>query len=493
MAASPDAIVVGAGPNGLSAAIALARAGRKVTVFEAMGNVGGGASSAQLTLPGFVHDVYSAVHPFAVASPFWRTLPLADFGLEWVQPSAAVAHPLDREPAAIAWRSIAETAASLGSDGDAYREMIGPVVRDWGLLEATVLGPPRVPQHPLALAKFGVKALRPASSFGGRFDSERAPALMSGLAAHAMLPLERFPTGAVALILAALAHTTGWPFPRGGAQRLADALAALLRSLGGEIVTGVRVKNIDDLPSARAVLCDLSPRPLLRIAGHRFPASYRARLQQYRYGMGAFKVDWALDAAIPWRDTSRRPARCTSAARSPRWQRRNATRGTAARAERPFVLLAQPTLFDSTRAPAGQHTAWAYCHVPHASATDMLPFIEAQMSGSPRVPRPRPGPARDDAGRSRTPQSKPGRWRHRDGRHGLAPAAASANLAAILDAGARHLHLLRFDSARRRRPRDVRLLRGAGGPRDRPGVTQTTFCGSRRRTSSTSPTAGATN
>jgi phytoene dehydrogenase-like protein len=380
MAASPDAIVIGAGPNGLSAAIALARAGRKVIVFEAMGSVGGGASSAQLTLPGFVHDVYSAVHPFAVASPFWRTLPLGEFGLEWVQPPAPVAHPLDREPAAIAWRSIAETAASLGSDGETYREMIGPVVRDWGLLEATVLGPPRVPRHPLALAKFGMKALRPASSFHGRFDSERAPALMSGLAAHAMLPLEQFPTGAVALIFAALAHTAGWPFPRGGAQRLADALAGLLRSLGGEIVTGARVKNIDDLPPARAVLCDLSPRPLLRIAGHRFPASYRTRLQQYRYGMGAFKVDWALDAPIPWRDpqvASAGTVHVGGTLAEVAASERDAWNGRAS--ERPFVLLAQPTLFDPTRAPAGRHTAWAYCHVPHGSTTDMLPFIEAQI------------------------------------------------------------------------------------------------------------------
>jgi phytoene dehydrogenase-like protein len=380
MAASPDAIVIGAGPNGLSAAIALARAGRKVVVFEAMGNVGGGASSAQLTLPGFVHDVYSAVHPFGIASPFWRTLPLADFGLEWVQPPAPVAHPLDGAPAAIAWRSLDDTVASLGTDGDSYRGIIGSVIRDWELLEETVLGPPRLPRHPLALARFGLKAVRPATSFSSRFPTERGPALMSGLAAHAMLPLERFPTGAVALIFAALAHGHGWPFPRGGAQRLSDALAALFRSMGGEIVTGVAVKNIDDLPAARAVLCDLSPRPLLRIAGHRFPATYRARLERYRYGMGAFKVDWALDAPIPWLDervASAGTVHVGGTLAEVATSERDAWNGRTS--ERPFVLLAQPTLFDPTRAPAGQHTAWAYCHLPHASTTDMLPFIEAQI------------------------------------------------------------------------------------------------------------------
>ena len=347
-----------------------------------MGNVGGGASSAQLTLPGLrARRVFGRppicggipflAHAAARATSGWSGCSLQRL---WRIRSTA-------QPAAIAWRSIAETAASLGGDGEAYRQMIGPVVHDWGLLEATVLGPPRVPRHPLALAKFGMKALRPASSFAGRFDSERAPALMSGLAAHAMLPLERFPTGAVALIFAALAHTTGWPFPRGGAQRLADALAALLRSLGGEIVTGVRVKNIDDLPAARAVLCDLSPRPLLR--DRRPPLS---RLLP-ALACSATATAWGHSK---WTGRSTR--------RSPGWIRRSHRAGTVhvggtlaevaaserdawngRTSERPFVLLAQPTLFDPTRAPAGQHTAWAYCHVPHASTTDMLPFIEAQI------------------------------------------------------------------------------------------------------------------
>jgi phytoene dehydrogenase-like protein len=381
MAGSPDAVVIGAGPNGLSAAIALAQAGRRVMLFEALDRVGGGASSAELTLPGFVHDTCSAVHPFAVASPFWRTLPLHDFGLQWTEPPAELAHPLDDAAAAIAWRSLDATALELGSDGPGYRKTVGRVVSDWPRLEETVLGPPRLPRHPLALARFGVRAIRPATALARRlFEHEPARALLAGMAAHGMVPLDRFPTGALALIFAALAHRTGWPFPRGGAQRLSDALAALLRSLGGEIVTGTRIGNIDELPPARAVLCDLSPRPLLRIAGHRFPVRYRAQLQRYRYGIGAFKVDWALDAPIPWRDdrvacagTVHLGGSMAEIAES----ERNAWDGRVA--ERPFVLLSQPTLFDPTRAPAGRHTAWAYCHVPHGSSVDMLPRIEAQI------------------------------------------------------------------------------------------------------------------
>jgi phytoene dehydrogenase-like protein len=380
MAASPDAIVIGAGPNGLSAAIVLARAGRKVVVFEALDTIGGGASSAQLTLPGFVHDVCSAVHPLAIASPFWRTLPLRDFGVDWIQPPAAIAHPLDDRPAAIAWRSFDATARDLGADAGAYRDTVGPVVSAWHLIEETVLGPPRLPRHPLALMRFGLHAIRPATSLARRFRTARARALLAGMSSHAMLPLSRFPSGAVALIFSALAHTAGWPFPRGGSQRLSDALAALLRSLGGEIITGARIDNIDELPAARAVLCDLSPRPLLRIAGHRFPASYRAQLRRYRYGMGAFKVDWALDEPIPWKEQRIALAGTVHIGGTlPEIARSERATWDGHIADRPFVLLSQPTLFDPARAPAGRHTAWGYCHVPHGSSADMLPRIEAQL------------------------------------------------------------------------------------------------------------------
>jgi phytoene dehydrogenase-like protein len=376
-----DAIVVGAGPNGLSAAIVLARAGMRVVVYEAEAAPGGGCRSAELTRPGFVHDVCSAVHPMALASPFLRTLPLADHGLEWVEPPAMVAHPMDDEAAGVIERSLPRTAQALGRDEEAYHDLIGSVVRAWPKLEHAVLGPPRVPRHPIALGRFGLAALQSADRLARRhFETSRARALFAGIAAHAMLPLDRFPTGAIGLVLNATAHTAGWSFPRGGAQRLADALAGYLRSLGGEIMTNTRVTSIDDLPAARAVLFDLSPRPLLRIAGRRFPSGYRRRLERYRYGMGVFKADWALDAPIPWRD--RAVARAGTVHLGGTLEgisqsERDAWNGQIS--ARPYVLLSQPSLFDPTRAPAGKHTAWAYCHVPHGSTADMLPVIEQQI------------------------------------------------------------------------------------------------------------------
>jgi phytoene dehydrogenase-like protein len=378
---TPDAIVVGAGPNGLSAAIALARAGCRVDVYEADATIGGGCRSETLTLPGFVHDVCSAVHPMAIASPFFRTLPLADHGLQWVEPPAMLAHPFDDKRAAIVARSVDETAAGLETDEVGYRRLIGTLVEAWPRIDESVLGPPRWPQHPFSLASFGVRALQPAERLARRyFNSARARGLFAGIAAHALLPLDKRPTGAVGLVLSITAHTAGWMFPRGGSQRLSDALASYLRSLGGRILANTPVTSIDDLPRARAILCDLSPRPLLKIAGHRFPPSYRRALERYRYGMGTFKVDWALDAPIPWHDehvaragTVHLGGTLEEIARS----EREAWRGRVS--ERPFVLLAQPTLFDNTRAPVGKHTAWAYCHVPHGSGADMLPRIEQQI------------------------------------------------------------------------------------------------------------------
>jgi phytoene dehydrogenase-like protein len=380
--ADPDAIIVGAGPNGLSAAIVLARAGCKVVVYEADDTIGGGCRSSELTLPGFVHDVCSAVHPTAVASPFFRTLPLADHGLEWVHPPAMLAHPFDDGArAAIVERSVAQTAAGLKPDEAAYDRLIGEVARRWPLLEDAVLGPPRLPRHPFALARFGLNALQTAERLSTRrFSTSRARALFAGVAAHGMLPLDAVPSGATGLVLAALMHTAGWLFPHGGAQRLVDALASYLRSLGGEIVTGARVNAIEDLPPAKAILCDLSPRPFIRLARRALPDWYVAKLERFRYGMGAYKVDWALDGPVPWQDEQVSRAATVhlgGTLEEISTSERDAWNGRIS--ERPFVLLVQATLFDPSRAPAGKHTLWTYCHVPNGSTADMLPRIEAQI------------------------------------------------------------------------------------------------------------------
>jgi phytoene dehydrogenase-like protein len=376
-----DAVIVGSGPNGLAAAIAIGQTGRKVLVLEAASTIGGGCRSAELTLPGFVHDICSAVHPFAVISPFFQSLPLATHGLEWITPPVMLAHPLDDRPAVRLYASVERTADALGSDGPAYRALFDPLVESWPNVADSVLGPLRWPRHPLALAHFGIRALQPATTLAARaFAGARARALFGGIAAHSMIPLEKRPTGGVALALTLAAHVGGWCLPRGGAQRVADALAAHVRSLGGEIVTDTSVKSIDELPPAKAILCDLSPQPLLRIAGHRFPSRFRRALERYRYGMGVFKMDWALNGPIPWADEACARAGTVhlggtlediAASEHQTWN--------SGHPDRPFVLLSQPTLFDSSRAPIGQHTVWAYCHVPHDSNADMLPRIEQQI------------------------------------------------------------------------------------------------------------------
>lgn len=376
-----DAVIVGSGPNGLAAAIAIAQTGRKVIVFEASATIGGGCRSEGLTLPGFVHDVCSAVHPFAVVSPFFRSLPLAAHGLEWIRPPVMLAHPIDDAAVACVYESIERTAEALGRDAAAYRMLFEPLVESWPKIADAVLGPLRWPRHPIAFARFGIRALQPAITLArGMFAGDAARALFAGIAAHSMIPLERRPTGGVALALNLAAHVGGWCIPRGGAQRLADALAAYFRSLGGEIVTRRTVVSVDELPPAKAVLCDLSPRPLLQIAGHRFPLYYRRALERYRYGMGVYKVDWALDGPVPWRNplcalagTVHLGGTLDEIASSERhvWE--------GGHPVRPFVLLSQPTLFDPSRAPQGRHVVWTYCHVPHGSEFDMLPRIEQQI------------------------------------------------------------------------------------------------------------------
>src|SRR5579859_140850 len=377
-----DAVVVGAGPNGLSAAIVLAQAGRSVLVVEAAATIGGGSRSAELTRPGFIHDVCSAIHPLSLTSPFLRRLPLAQYGLEWVMPPAALAHPLDDGSAVMVERSVADTSQTLGRDGRAYRALFQPLVDHWLELAEDLLGPfPLPPRHPFDLAGFGLCGVWPAEWLAGwRFKEQRAAAVFAGMSAHSMLPFSEPLTAAFGLTLGASAHAVGWPLARGGSQCIADALGAHLRSLGGEIITGQTVTSIDELPPARHYLFDLTPRQILRVAGHKLPASYARRLEAYRYGAGVFKVDWALDGPIPWKAPE--IARAATVHLGGTFEEIRAAEAAVARGEhpeRPFVLLAQTSLFDASRAPAGCHTVWAYCHVPNDSTVDMTSRLEAQI------------------------------------------------------------------------------------------------------------------
>jgi phytoene dehydrogenase-like protein len=356
----------------------MAQAGWQVTVHEAAATIGGGVRSAELTLPGFVHDVCSAIHPLGRDSPFFRSLELP---VDWIQPPAAAAHPLDDGTAVVTERSLLETSGQLGPDRAAYTRLLRPVVARWPDFEPVVLGPlPSGPRRMLSALSLPVAraGLSSARSLAERsFATERARALFAGHAAHSMLPLEARPSGGIGLFLLATAHVYGWGFPRGGSQRLADALAERLRELGGEIHTE---SPVDEVPNAAAVLADVVPRELLRIAGDKLPARYARALRRYRYGPGAFKLDWALDGPIPWRAEGCRSAatvhlggtmeEIAGAEREP-WLGRHA--------ERPFVLLTQTSLFDDSRAPEGKHTAWAYCHVPNGSTEDMTDRIEAQI------------------------------------------------------------------------------------------------------------------
>jgi phytoene dehydrogenase-like protein len=375
------AYVVGSGPNGLTAAIVLARAGLRVTVLEAQPTVGGGTRSAELTLPGFVHDVCSAVHPLAVSSPAFAELPLRQHGLEWIHPPAALAHPFDDGTCALVERSIAGTAAQFGRDAHIYERIVSPLTARWNELIPDILAPPHFPKHPLLLALFGVLAPWSAT-FTARalFREPRARAVFAGMAAHSILPLEDAVSAAFGWVLTIAAHAVGWPIPRGGSQSIANALVSHFEKSGGRVVTGSPVDSLDGFESDALILCDVTPRQLLQMAGKKLPESYRSKLEGYRYGPGVFKLDWALDGPIPWKapDCARAATvhiggtleEIAAAERAP-WEGKMV--------ERPFVLLAQPSLFDPTRAPAGKHTAWAYCHVPNGSAENMTDRIESQI------------------------------------------------------------------------------------------------------------------
>ncbi|MBI5301881.1 MAG: NAD(P)/FAD-dependent oxidoreductase [Chloroflexi bacterium] len=377
-----DAVVVGAGPNGLAAAITLARAGKSVCVFEANATIGGGIRSAELTLPGFTHDICSTVQALTAVSPFFKSVPLQNLGVELIYPAAALAHPLDDGTAAVLSRSMDATCATLGRDANAYRNLIEPLVNDAEKLNHDLLGPlPLPPRYPFTFARFALPALLPARALAELFfEEERARGLFAGIAAHTMSPLENISTAAYGLALGIAAHASGWPLVKGGSQKLADALGAYLCSLGGKIITNQRIEKIEELPSARAYLFDVTPRQLLEIAGHRFTSGYRRALEKFRYGPGVFKIDFALDAPIPWK-----AAGCCRAgtvhvggtlAEIAQSERETAE---GIPPEKPYMLVVQASLFDATRAPRGKHTVWSYCHVPNGSTFDMTARMIAQI------------------------------------------------------------------------------------------------------------------
>ncbi len=376
------AAVVGAGPNGLAAAIVLAQAGLQVEVFEAEAEPGGAARTLPLTLPGFLHDFGSAVHPLAAGSPFFSSLPLADYGLQWIHPPAPVAHPLDDGSAVVLERNLKEAEAALGEDGKQWRRLVGPLVAHWNELAPELLRPVHLlTSQPFRMARIGLLSFPSATSLAGYwFKGERVKALFAGIAAHSVLSLDEPFSAGAAVMLGAVAHAVGWPIPRGGANAITRALLAHLATLGGTVRTSSRVDSLRELQGYDLTLCDVTPRQLLQLAGDRLSAGYQRRLQRYVYGPGVFKVDYALSAPIPWT-----AADCLRAGTVH-------VGGTIAEiaaseeamrhghhADRPFVLLTQPTLFDPSRAPEGRHIAWAYCHVPNGSEFDMLPRLEAQI------------------------------------------------------------------------------------------------------------------
>ena len=373
-----DAVVVGSGPNGLSAAIVLARAGLSVLVLEAHETIGGGARTEELTLPGFKHDICSAIHPMGVMSPFFKTLPLAEHGLVWLDSPYPITHPLDDGSAAVMELSVDKTAARLGGDGDAYRRLMQPFASNAAALFDEILRPLRLlPHHPFLLARFGLDGVRSALSLAKRFRGDAARALFGGCAAHSFLPLDGAGSASFGLVLAVAGHAIGWPCAKGGSGAIIEALASYFRSLGGTIRTSTPVRSMVDVPSSRAVLFDVTPRQLADIAGDDLPASYTKRLRRFRYGPGVFKVDWALDGPIPWRAEECRHSATVHVGgtieeiaehEAAIWQGRNTGR--------PFVLVAQQSLFDDSRAPDGKQTGWAYCHVPHGSTDDMTEAIE---------------------------------------------------------------------------------------------------------------------
>ena len=380
MSGEYDAVVVGSGPNGLSAAITLQHAGLSVLVLEAKATIGGGLRSAELTQPGFLHDICSAIHPLAVGSPFFRSLPLDQFGLEFINPPIAAAHPFDDGTAAALYPSLTETAHALGDDSEAYHTLMDSIVQHWPTMAADILAPLHLPKHPLDMAAFGLSAVLPVTNLAKQFTTKEARGLLAGMAAHSIQPLTNLTTSAVALVLMSAGHLHGWPVPKGGSQTIANALVAYFQSLGGTIETSKPVTSLRDIPPAKAILFDITPKQLLQIAGERFSTLYRKQLERYRYGMGVFKIDWALDGPIPFTAPEcRQTGTVHLGGTMEEIVAGEQVASSGKHPERPFVLLAQQSLFDANRAPAGKHTAWAYCHVPNGSTVDCTAMIEKQV------------------------------------------------------------------------------------------------------------------
>lgn len=375
-----DAVIVGSGPNGFAAAITLQQQGLSTLLLEARATVGGGMRSAELTLPGFLHDICAAIHPMAASSPFFNSLPLHEFGLNFIEPTTAAAHPFDNNKAAVLYQSIQETIEGLGIDGSVYEKLVMPLYKNCDKILPFILGPFKFPKHPLIMAGFGLKALQPAAILSKAFKTEEARGLFAGMAAHSMLPFSKTATSAIALVLMMTAHYKGWPLIKGGSQQLANALAAYYTSLGGKIETGFNVSSLQQLPSSHAVLFDVSTKQLLQIAGNKFSSLYTKQLNNFKYGMGVYKIDFALSEPIPFTASECRQAGTVHLGNSMKEiALSEALVWNGKHADKPFVLLAQQSLFDASRAPQGKHTAWAYCHVPNGSDRNITGSIEQQI------------------------------------------------------------------------------------------------------------------
>lgn len=376
-----DAVVIGSGPNGLAAAVTIAKAGYSVKIFEAKKTIGGGMRTSELLRPGFFYDICSAIHPMAAASPFLNKLPLKEHGLKWIYPPVSLAHPFDDGSAVLLKNSVEETSQTLGIDSENYKKLMNPLLKNWNKIFKDLLGPLSIPSHPIPFTKFGIKALQSAIGFSNRkFNGKYAKGLFAGLAAHSILPLNEIFTSAIGLVLGIVGHASGWPLPEGGSQKIADSLASYFLSLGGEIETDFEVKSLNDLPKSEIILFDITPRQILKICGDKFSSSYKYQLEKYKYGSAVFKVDWILENPIPFKAKECSLAGTVHIGGTIEEIRESEYLVSKGKhSEKPYIILAQQSLFDKTRSPEGKHVGWAYCHVPNNSNFDMTERIENQI------------------------------------------------------------------------------------------------------------------